>query len=50
MCFSFKRLSPRSNVQGIMECTFLPNKVLSHTFKYISEVSLGTIPNNSNNQ
>lgn len=47
MCFGFKCLSPRSRVQRIMALIFLPNKVLCHTLKHISEVSLGTVHSNN---
>lgn len=47
MCFGFKCLSPRSSVQRIMAFIFLPNKVLCHTLKHISEVSLGTVHSNN---
>jgi len=49
MCFGFKCLSPRSSVQRIMAFISLPNKVLCHTLKHISEISLGTVHNNDNN-
>lgn len=50
MRFGFKCLSPGSGVQRIMAFISLPNKVLCHTLKHISEVSSGTVHNNNNNQ
>lgn len=45
--FGFKCLSPRRSVQRIMAFIFLPNKVLCHTLKHISEVSLGAVHSNN---